>query len=49
MQSKQPAGSESTTAIVYEAVSKAVKHIRTSTPLPSGWSEEIDKDYKSRK
>lgn len=37
------------TAIVYEAVSKAVKHIRTSTPLPSGWSEEIDKDYKSRK
>ena len=26
------------TAIVYEAVSKAVKHIRESTPLPSGWS-----------
>ena len=37
------------TAIVYEAVSKAVKNIRESTPLPSGWSEEIDKDYKSRK
>ncbi len=37
------------TAIMYEAVSKAVHSMRDSTPLQADWSKEIDKDYKSRK
>ena len=37
------------TAIVYEAVSKAVEKVRACAPLQANWSEEIDRDYKSRK
>lgn len=37
------------TAIVYEAVSKAVEKVRACAPLQADWSEEIDRDYKSRK
>ncbi len=37
------------TAIVYEAVSKAVEKVRACAPLQADWSEEIERDYNSRK
>ncbi len=37
------------TEIVYKAVSKAVEHVRACAPLRADWSEEIERDYKSRK
>lgn len=37
------------TRVVYEAVSNAVSGVRCRAPLSSEWSEEIDKDYKTRK
>lgn len=37
------------TAILYEAVSKAVGHVRACAPLQADWSEEIERDYNSRK
>ena len=37
------------TAVVFDAVSKTVCNFRKSRPLSSSWSDEIDKDYESRK
>ena len=37
------------TAVVFDAVSKTVCNFRQSRPLSSSWSDEIDKDYESRK
>jgi uncharacterized protein YegL len=37
------------TACVYNAVSDAVKNVRSCAPLRASWKDEIDKDYKRRK
>ena len=37
------------TAVVFDAVSKTVCNFRKSRPLSSSWSDEIDKDFESRK
>ena len=36
------------TSVVFNAVSKAVGKMRCSAPLEACWSEDIEKDYKSR-
>lgn len=36
------------TKVVYETVSKAVGCMRASRPLQQSWSEDIERDYKSR-
>ena len=37
------------TAVVFDAVSKTVCHVRASRPLSAGWSDNISADYNSRK
>ena len=37
------------TAVLYEAVSKTVCHMRASVPLSSAWSDDIKNDFESRK
>ena len=36
------------TAVAYECVSRAVGAVRKCAPLAKSWSEDIDKDYRSR-
>ena len=35
-------------ALNYRVVSRAVSTVRESMPLPTGWKDEIEEDYKSR-
>ena len=37
------------TTLIYEAVSKAVSHVRTCrVPLTASWSDEVDRDFRNR-
>ena len=36
------------TAVIYEAVSEAVCHVRASRPMSADWKRSIDEDYKKR-
>lgn len=37
------------TKILYDSVSEAVCNMRTAAPIPPGWNEKLNKDYKNRK